>query len=206
MAKLWHRVAQNPDWWLTIFTGILALTTVGALWYARDQIRETRDESKTQLTQAHEENQIQHLLALVKEFDQEPMATYRKGLANKRLNTKDDDPFELYRVLDFYETVGRLVDRDYLNEEDVWNQFGYWVLHLNADSKMRANVDYEQKQNPNEYAVYLSLVDRLQRIDAKHGSHLSNISPEDVKAFYTEEEEIVGGTPITHGRPARAGP
>src|SRR5580700_8617176 len=43
----------------------------------------------------------------------------------------------------------------HLNEEDVWNEFGYWVLHLNAESKMRANVEYEQKQNPNEYEVYL---------------------------------------------------
>jgi len=114
----------RPEWWTAISTGLLAVTTMGAVWYARGLITETREDS-----------QIQHLLVLVNEFDQEPMATYRKGLANKRVNTKDDDPLELYRVLDFFETIGRLVDRGYLNEEDVWNEFGYWVLHLNADPK-----------------------------------------------------------------------
>ena len=191
MGKLSHRIAR-PELWTAIFTGVLAVTTVGVVWYAHAQI-----------TASHEGEQIQHLLALVNEFDQEPMATYRKGLANKRLNSKDDDPLELYRVLDFYETVGRLVDRDYLNEEDVWNQFGYWVLHLNADSDIRKNTDYEQQRNPNEYAEYLSLVARLQRIDAAHGGNLSHLSRDDVMAFYREEATIIGGTPITHGRPAR---
>ena len=178
---------------------------MGALWYARDQIQQTREESEIQLEQAHEEDQIQHLLVLVSEFDQEPMATYRKGLANKRLNTKDDDPLELYRVLDFFETIGRLVDRGYLNEQDVWNEFGYWVLHLNADSEMRKNVDYEEQHHPNEYTVYLALVARLQRIDAAHGGNPSSLTTKDAMNFYREEATIVGGTPVTHGGSARAG-
>jgi hypothetical protein len=193
MVKPSYRLPQ-PDWWTAIFSGIVALTAVCALWYAHAQIEE-----------AHGEAQIQHLVTLVNEFDQEPMATYRKGLADKRLNTKDDDPPELYRVLDFYKTVGRLVDRGYLNEDDVSNEFGYWILHLNADSEMRANVEYEQKQDPNEYAVYLRLIDRSQRIDNTHGGKLSHISKDDVMAFYHEELTIVGGTPITHGRSVRAG-
>src|ERR1700680_1487236 len=135
MGKLSHRWFAQPDWWVAIFTGTLAAITVATVFYARGQIKETRAISDAQLARTRQDNQIQHLLELVKEFDQEPMATYRKGLANKRLNTKDDDPLEVYRVLDFFETVGRLVDRGYLDEEDVWNQFGYWVLYLNADSK-----------------------------------------------------------------------
>jgi hypothetical protein len=216
MQKLSHRWFAQPEWWTAIFSGILAVITVTAVWYARVQIRDTREEVEVQLKHAHEENQIQieearkedqvqHLLVLVNEFDQEPMATYRKSLANKRLNTKNDDPLELYRVLDFFETVGRLVDRGYLNEEDVWSEFGYWVLNLNADSDMRANVEYEEKQNPNEYAVYLKLVARLQRIDAARGGNLANLSRNDILAFYREEAEIVGGTPITHGRSGRVG-
>lgn len=157
----------------------------------------------SQIEEAHDEAQIQHLVTLVGQFDQEPMATYRKGLADKRLNTKDDDPPELYRILDFYETVGRLVDRGYLNEEDVWDEFGYWVLNLNADTAMRENVEYEEKQNLNEYAVYQRLVDRLLKIDNAHGGHLSNLTANDVADFYKEELTIVGGTPISHGHSAR---
>jgi hypothetical protein len=175
----------RPAWLNVIFGGLLAVTAFGALWYAHAQIRE-----------AHDEAQIQHLVTFVDEFDQEPMATYRKELADKRLHTTEDDPLELYRVLDFFDTIGRLVDRGYLDEEDVWSEFGYWILNLNADLPMRANVDYERQQNPNEYTEYLSLVARMQRIDLK---------PADVTAFYQEEFEIVGGTPITHGQDFHSG-
>jgi hypothetical protein len=193
LTKLSHRLTQ-PDWWTAIFSGVVALTAICALWYAHSQIQE-----------AHDEAQIQHLVTLVGQFDQVPMATYRKSLAGKRLNTKDDDPPELYRILDFYETVGRLVDRGYLNEEDVWDEFGYWVLHLNADAAMRENVEYEEKQNPNEYAVYQRLVDRLLRIDKVRGGQLSNLTASDVTDFYREELTIVGGTQTTHGHSAHAG-
>ena len=189
----------GPDWWTAIFSGILAVTAVGALWYARDQIKETREESEVQIKEARQQAQIQHLLTLGNEFDQEPMATYRRGLAEKRLNHKDPDPIELYRVLDFFETVGLLVNRGYLNEEDVCNEFGDWILNLDADSEMHPNIEHEQKSDPNSYALYLSLVERVKRIDAAH--HGSSVSKEDVMAFYREELTIVGGRPIsTHGR------
>ena len=107
---------------------------------------------------------------------------------------------ELYRLLDFFETIGLLVNRGYLNEEDVWTEFGHWILTLNADPRMRANIDVEQKGDPNEYAVYQSLVERLQRIDAAHHGTGSHISNGDVMAFYREELTIVGGTPISAHR------
>jgi hypothetical protein len=203
MGKVSNSFAR-PDWWTVIFSGILAVTAVGALWYARDQIKETREESEVQIKEARQQAQIQHLLSLVNEFDQEPMATYRRGLAEKRLKGTDGDPMELYRLLDFFETIGLLVNRGYLNEEDVWSEFGHWILTLNADSEMRANVDYELKRDPTEYAVYQSLVERLQRIDSAHHGTGSHISKEDVMAFYREELTIVGGTPIrTHGRSSK---
>ena len=73
---------------------------------------------EAQLKDKREADQVQHLLTLVSEFDQEPMATYRRALAEKRLKG-ERDPIELYRVLDFFETIGLLVNRGYLNEEDV---------------------------------------------------------------------------------------
>jgi 23S rRNA maturation mini-RNase III len=203
MAKHLQPVAR-PDLWTAIFSGILAVTAVGALWYARDQIRETHAEAETQIKEARQQAQIQHLIELVNEFDQEPMATYRRGLAEKRLKQDDDDPKELYRVLDFFETVGLLVNRGYLNEEDVWNEFGCWILNLNADSEMRANVEYENNRDPTEYANYLQLVARLQRIDAAHNGNSSRLTKEDVTAFYKEELTIVGGSPIrTHRSEAK---
>ena len=39
----------TPDWWTAIFSGILALTAVAALWYARDQIKKTVKSPKSRL-------------------------------------------------------------------------------------------------------------------------------------------------------------
>ena len=190
----------TPDWWTAIFSGILAVTAVAALWYARDQIKETREESEVEIKEARQQAQIQHLLTLVNEFDQEPMATYRRGFAQKRLSHKDDDPIELYRILDFFETVGLLVNRGYLNEEDVWNEFGAWILNINADSDMRPNIEYEKQSDPNSYAAYLSLVERVKRIDAAHHGTASQVSKPQLMDFYREELRIVGGTQVrTHG-------
>jgi hypothetical protein len=201
-----RKVSQHlsrPDWWVAIFTGLLAFTTLGAVWYAHEEIDQTLQEAFNQRQHELESDKITHLLELVKEFDQEPLATYRKELAYKRLHTKEDDPYELYRILDFFETVGRLSERGYLDDEDIWHQFGYWILHIDADEDMRANVLYEQKQNPNEYATYLKLVEKLKVIDAAHGGYQSHLTKENVTDFYREEQTIVAGTPIPQERTAR---
>src|SRR5258708_12720240 len=101
MQKLSHQM-PGPDWWTAIFSGILALTAVGALWYARDQIKETREESEVQIKEARQQAQVQHLETLVHEFDQEPMATYRRGRGQKQLEGEDDDPMERLLVPYFF--------------------------------------------------------------------------------------------------------
>ena len=118
---------SRPDWWTAIFSGILAVTAVGALWYARDQIKETREESEVQIKEARQQAQIQHLLVLVNEFDQEPMATYRRGLAQKRLKGTDSDPMELYRLLDFFERIFAMPIRP-VSERPRFFQMGRWIL------------------------------------------------------------------------------
>jgi len=81
---------------------------MGTVWFARDLIRETRHDSEMQLAQAHKEEKIHHLLAMVSEFDKDPMATYRRDLAKKRLKGKTEDPF-LGGLRRFY-WCGALVD------------------------------------------------------------------------------------------------
>jgi hypothetical protein len=185
MRRLWH-----AETWTAIFTGVLAAVTAGALWYAHSQIKE-----------AHEEAQVQHLMSLVAQFDDEPMATYRKTLAEDRLQNKQD-PAELYRVLDFFETVGVLTDRGYLNEDDVWNEFGYWVLHLYADDEVQRDVNYEMNHQANEYHGFMSLLDRMNRIEKEHGGKSFRDLSQEVNQFYKEESHILAGSPTLAHRHA----
>jgi hypothetical protein len=98
------------------------------------------------------------------------------------------------------EATMSLVNRGYLNEEDVWNEFGAWILNIDADSDMRPNIEYEKQSDPNSYAEYLSLVERVKRIDAAHHGAASQVSKQQLMDFYREEVRIVGGTQVrTHG-------
>jgi len=75
-----------------------------------------------QLRQDREEAQVERLLNLVRQFDEEPMVSYRKSYAQKRLQGVTD-PSEEYRILEFFETLGLLVDHQSLDEGDVWEDF-----------------------------------------------------------------------------------
>jgi hypothetical protein len=179
--KLPERIAR-PEFWTAAFTGVLAMATLWAIWYARGQLRE-----------AHEEAQVQHLLVFIQQFEQEPMATYRRQLAEKRLKN-EDEPDELWDELNFFDTIGLLVDRGYLNETDVWDSFSYWVFDLNADA--RDAIEREQRSDPNSFTNFTLLVDRLQHIETEHHGTTARPTKEEVLDFYRGEATVGLGTPL----------
>jgi hypothetical protein len=172
MTESWHRI-PGPDFWTAIFTGILALAAVVALVVGYRQLKEF-----------HAEGQVQHLLTLDQKFDQEPMLTYRRGLAEKRLKN-EEDPDELYPLLDFFETVGLLVKRGYLDDADVWNTFSYSVFILNADS--RQIIEQLQREDPTTYAEFSSLVERFQRIEADNHGTSAHPSKDEITDYWKQE-------------------
>ncbi len=181
MTEPWHRV-PGPDFWTAVFTGVLALAAVVALVVGYLQLREF-----------HTEAQVQHLLALDQKFDQEPMLTFRRVLAEKRLKN-EEDPDELYPVLDFFETVGLLVKRGYLDESDVWNTFSYTVLVLNADS--RQIIEQLQREDRTAYAEFSSLVERLLRIEEKNHGTSAHPSKEEITDYWKQELSAGKSTPM----------
>jgi hypothetical protein len=189
-----RRSVLKPEIWTAIFTGVLAFVTGFALIYAHGQITEMREGSRRQISEARDEARIQHLVTFVNQFDQEPLASYRKTLALKRLRNESDPP-ELYRVLDFFETIATLTQRGYLNETDVWKEFGYWILHLDADPEVKEDLDWESKNRPNEYPGFIQLLGSLRSIDLQHNGKGADFSLQEVKEFYAEESQIVAGAP-----------
>jgi hypothetical protein len=143
--------------------------------------------------QAHEEAQVQHLLLLTREFQQEPMISYRQRLAEKRLRNEEEPP-ELYVELDFFEMIGLLVNRGYLDESDVWGTFSYSVFNLYADTS--GIIEQYRRDDPNAYTNFISLVGRLQRIETEHHGTIARPRKDQVMDFYREELEIGVGAPI----------
>jgi hypothetical protein len=190
----------RPEFWTALFTGALAgftaalaAATIYAVVYARAQINEV-----------HNEAQVEHLLTFVTKYDDEPMVTYRRRLGEQRLKG-EQAPDALYNVLDFFETVGWLVDRGYLNDSDVWDNFRYPVLILNSDAG-KIIQDY-QREDRASYVGFTSLVNRMEQHESEHGGTLQHISANDVTEFYQSELSVGAGAPIKLGRrpPAKPG-
>ena len=180
MSKL-AGLVPRPEWWTAIFTGLLAATTAGALWYAHQQISAT-----------HAEAQVQHLLEIDQRYSQEPMVTYRKLYARKRLAGGDPFP-EIQEPLNFFEMVALLVNSGYLKDTDVWEAFGIDIFPLYADA--RETIEQDRKTEPTEYSNLVTLVDRLESIDiAQHGTEYKP-SKDDLAEFWKDEAAIGVGTP-----------
>ncbi len=163
------------------FTGIIAITSVVALVYAHRE-----------LTQAREEAQVQHLMTFMAQFEQEPMVTDRRSYAEKKLKGVQDPPEE-YDLLNFFDTIGLLAIRGYLNETDVWDSFSYWVFPIYADT--RGTIEQDQKNDPNAYTNFLTLVERLKQIEVKHHGSTDRPSKEELREFWQGESGIVAGSP-----------
>ena len=180
---------MSAEAWTAIFTGVLAATAAWALVYARQQLR-----------QVQESEQVQHLLRFVEQFDTEPLVNSRKSLAEKRLKGVDDPP-ELDNILNFFETIGLLVKRGYLDAHDVWAMFSYWMFSVFAD--FPDSIEQERKEDPTFYSDFATLVERLRIIEtAEHGLS-DRPSRDDIEEFWRYELGLTVGLPAPKRRPRK---
>jgi hypothetical protein len=176
----------------TFFTAIIAVTGIWAAFYARQQINDF-----------HEESRIQHLLTLQQQYEQEPMVTYRKVCAKKRLAHVEDPPEE-EQMLNFFETVALLANEGYLTDKDVWETFGSEIFPLYADD--RDSIEQDRKEDPAEYSNLVLLVPRLEAIDvAQHGTEYK-LSKEDIEGYWEDEANVGVGTPTGHHKTPHQAP
>ncbi len=141
---------------------------------------------------------------MIHQFEQPPVIDAWKSLARKRIDQKqqnlrsldpDDPPDEMYDVLNFFEYVGLLAKRGYLDTTDVWDQFGYSMFHFYADA--RPVIDKEQKDNKVMFTNFSSLMSDLRQIEIRQtGGILDHPSPDEIYGFYATEAEVQPGLAI----------
>src|SRR5260370_23370715 len=133
---LWDRITA-------ISTVVLALTGAAALIFAWLQIQEFRNAA-----------QVQHIDELVHRWDYE-MVDARRALALKRLDPKqqtllalnmDDPPKEMDAILNFYEHMDVMIDRGYVDKDDVWREFSDGMFPFYTDA--HPYIDKSQKEDP----------------------------------------------------------
>lgn len=164
-------------------TVLIAITGVVALVYAAMQLK-----------QGHDDEKIKHLLEFNKEFDSEPMTIYRRTVAARRLEGIRYPP-EAYRLLDFFETIGRLEQRGYLDDVDIWAMFSYWMFNIYED--FRGAIEEVQDDDRNYYKNSCALLEKLYKIDKKHGSASFRPSADEIKSFWEDEAQSLSWSTIT---------
>jgi hypothetical protein len=175
-----------------VATAVIAVTSLCALIYA-----------SRQLAQAREGEKVKHLIEFIQEFEREPMAQYRKIVAEKRGRGTNYPP-EAQKILDFFETIGLLVRRGYLDEDDVWSSFGYWMFNIYAD--FRDDIEQERRADKTYYEDSCELLERLHKIEKAKGSSDDHPSKEEIQDFWKDEVKALAGSPLTRRKPRKTKP
>lgn len=186
-----------------ISTAVYAFFTIGLFVAATAAIVV----AKRQLTQFHEQNQVEHLESLLKQFDAEPMISFRAALAHHRIDASNqrlrrlnaDQPCpELEEILNFFEHVALLEKKHYLDLFGIWHTFSYWIFYYHADA--REYIEQEQKEDKTFFDDFCTLVDKLYPIEKEKGGKSFMPSEDDRYEFYENEAKRVPGSPPIKSR------
>jgi hypothetical protein len=187
-----HDFAASIGWEGFTALGTVALAVIGATAVL---------DAKRQLDDFRKQSRIKHLIDLVDQFEREPMATYRKSLGAQRVDggilkalDPDEPPSELYDVMNFFEHMGYLLEGNYIDLEDVFVEFHYWIFHVWADA--RRVIRKEQSEDPIYYGYFAKMVERLESHERQRKGAFALPSVAEIADFYAEEAHVLSGSPI----------
>jgi hypothetical protein len=177
----WHAVTLTA-----LGTAALATVVFAALIVALWHLREVRQSA-----------QIQRLLDLERQYSSQPLAVFRSTWAKKRL-AGEAQPSEVRWPLDFFETIGLLVRRNYIDVHDVWETFGYTILCLFADAQeyLRA----QQRDDATFHANFTKLAERMRAIETQEKGAYVTPSSDHLRRFLEDEAAF---TPAPLSRPGK---
>jgi hypothetical protein len=170
-------------------TSVLALTAVAALGFTIIQLRRSR-----------ESDRIKHLLSFIHDFECDPIATVRRTVGEKFL-AGEKYPVEAQNLLNFFETIGLLVRRKYLDINDVWSSFSYWMFYIYAS--FRDDIEQEQREDGTYYGDFCKLIERLRKIEKTKGCKDDRPSADEVRDFWEDEVKVVVGQPLRKRKPRK---
>lgn len=190
--RRWEKLNAFSSFATAICTFLLVITGLGALRFAYDQIQESRAESR-----------VQHLVEFMNRFEHPPVSDAMKSLARQRMDAKQeklkdfdpaDPPDALTDVLDFFEDIGLLANKGYLDKRMVWNTFGESMFVVYTDT--RPFIDDQQQQQKASWNNFTSLMEDMRDIDKQEengaGDHPSQ---DEILGYYQAVAESQPGEP-----------
>lgn len=177
-----NRAPQRYTWDM-IWEALVAVATcalVGVTWRAfKAQLAVARDQMKVELQMKREEI-----------FGGERLVRQRAALATQLLRKAPHDEIQ-EDVMNFFETVGMLLRRGYLDQEMAWVAFSYHGIHW--WSACKEYIAEERRRHENDdtiFAEFGNLVEALYRIEERErGKSRAELEPsaERLTRFLREE-------------------
>jgi len=165
----------------------------GATWWlAKNTLSTAKEQHKIQLSTAEEQRKLQLYLELRKEFDSPPLRTARKLFAEQLLDAEPHEEMN-QEILTFFEDVGMLVRRNYLDREMMWDTFGHFAKMWWSACKEYVTTERSLLDNdPFFFRDFKDLVEQVYEEDVnKRGKARAELepSPSAVKMFLETEAQ-----------------
>jgi hypothetical protein len=95
-------------------------------------------------------------------------------------------PSEVDDVLDFFETIGMLVQKKALDKEMVWSSFAYWLLRYTAAA--RKYISESRSADPAVWRNLVYLRNIVDAIETREGG--TQPTPDDIARFLSDEKAL----------------
>jgi hypothetical protein len=191
------RIVEIAEIGVAVGTWVVALFTALLVKGHQSAANEQR---KIQLSTAGEERKIQLYLELRKEFDSQALVDARVLFAEYLLDGKPHHEIINQRILTFFEDLGMLVRRNYLDREMVWDTFGHfakmwWSACREYMARERSNFGGDR----HFFGDFEFLVEQIYRDDVKkRNATRTDLEPKpsDVEFFLLTEAQRPRGSSL----------
>ena len=169
------------DWIAITAVGTWALV-LATWWMVWKQSQTSRNELK-----------VKFQMSLEDRFEGPPMVAARKRLAEQLLSNA---PYKEIQddVMNFFESVGVLLRRGYLDKEMAWVGFGYYGIRWWRACKEYIFEERDRKEGDQTiFAEFQSLVEKLYEVETRQrGKTRSEVEPgtTQIKVFLQEERDL----------------
>ena len=154
------------------------------VWMARQQ---TQQQSQ-QLQAYRVDLKVRLQLMFGDRFDSERALAARKHLAEQFLAAAA--PSEIKEtVIDFFEDMGLFLRRGFLDEELVWDTFGFYAVRWWLACKTYVLEERKRTDDPTVFSDFENLVGTLRNRDVKAG--LAEPTASEIHAFLRDESRLV---------------
>jgi hypothetical protein len=179
----------------TICEIIVAIGTWGLVYWTFKLTRSTT-ELVTSQNEVAKTNLVASLqLKMEDRFDSNSMVTARSKLARQLLTNAPHDEIQ-EDVMNFFESVGTMFRRGYLDPEMTWAAFSFYAIHWWAACK--EYIDTERKRQDDDHTIFddfQNLVDKLCEIESsKRKLSRSQLEPrtQKIQQFLQDESGLLG--------------